>query len=79
MTPIKISLYTTSHCHLCEQAEALLLNFQNQINYLKIEISDNNLLMDAYGMKIPVLKRLDNDIELAWPFTNNDIEKFLLA
>lgn len=79
MTPIKISLYTTSHCHLCEQAEALLLKFQNQTNYSKIEISDNNQLMDAYGMKIPVLKRLDNHIELAWPFTQNDIEKFLLA
>ncbi len=79
MIPLQINLYSTSHCHLCEQAEAMLLTLTEQVEYTYIEISDSLNLIDEYGIKIPVLKRLDSGIELSWPFTLEDIENFLSA
>jgi hypothetical protein len=64
---------------LCGQAEALLISIQNQsdIQWKNIEITEDLLLLENYGIKIPVLKRLDNNAEIAWPFTATDIETFL--
>ena len=42
-----------------------------------IEIAENTILLERYEVKIPVLKRLDTDAEIAWPFTVNDIEGLL--
>jgi len=77
----QLVLYTTSHCHLCEQAEAMLTGLKNQyeINWQLQEISDDDDLTEKYGIRIPVITRMDNQAELNWPFTENDIIKLIKA
>lgn len=67
---LELNLYTTSHCHLCEQAEAILSSIVNDydISWNSIEIADNDQLLEAYGTKIPVIQVIGTDTELAWPF-----------
>jgi len=77
----QLVLYTTSHCHLCEQAEAMLAGLKNQyeINWQLQEISDDDDLTEKYGIRIPVITRMDNQDELNWPFTENDIITLIKA
>lgn len=76
MSTIKLNLYSTLHCHLCEQAEELLLKTP-KISFSIIEIAHNEQLLLAYDVRIPVLKRLDTKAELNWPFSVDDIAAFL--
>jgi predicted DCC family thiol-disulfide oxidoreductase YuxK len=71
----QLVLYTTSHCHLCEQALELLIRLKEQyaINWITKEISDDDDLIEKYGIRIPVIQRIDNQSELNWPFSENDI------
>ncbi len=76
---LNLNLYSTSHCHLCEQAETLLLNLPDQydIQWSIIEISADDKLMQLYEVKIPVVKRMDNGKEINWPFTLEQLKHFL--
>lgn len=78
---INLNLYSTSHCHLCEQAESLLVTLSNQydISWMLVEITDNAELLESYEIKIPVLKRLSDQSEIVWPFTIVDVEQFITA
>ena len=77
----QLVLYTTSHCHLCEQALTLLINLKQQyaINWLTKEISDDDDLIEKYGIRIPVIQRVDNQSELNWPFSAEDIVMLIKA
>ena len=77
----QLVMYTTSHCHLCEQAEAMLTSLQKlyNISWEPVEISENEHLIQRYGTRIPVIKRLDNQRELDWPFTENNIISLIKA
>lgn len=72
---IQLHLYSTSHCHLCEEAESLLLELSKlyDMQWLIIEIADDAVLLERYEIKIPVLKRLDTNTEIFWPFNSADI------
>lgn len=76
---VHLNLYSTTHCHLCEQAEALLMSLTGQydIQWTNIDIVDDATLLERYGVKIPVLKKPESNVEIAWPFTIKDIEKLL--
>ena len=76
---LRLKLYSTSHCHLCEQAESFLVNLANEydIGWQIIEITENNELYENYSLIIPVIKRLDNNVEISWPFTEVDIHAFI--
>ncbi len=78
-TLIQLNLYTTSNCHLCEQAAELLTSVENiTINF--IEIADNEELINLYGTRIPVLQRVNNSgSELDWPFNFQQIRAFINA
>ncbi|SEK92232.1 glutaredoxin family protein [Halomonas daqiaonensis] len=53
---IRLRLYTTLGCHLCEQLEALLATLCHERYRLeRVEISDDEALVARYGMRIPVL------------------------
>lgn len=67
---LELNLYTTSHCHLCEQAEAILNSIVNDydIHWNSIEIADNERLLELYGTKIPVIQINGTRTEIAWPF-----------
>lgn len=73
---ISLNLYSTAFCHLCEQAEVLVakIKHEHDVNLKIIEIASDHDLLAKYETTIPALKRLDNNQEIFWPFTINDIE-----
>ena len=73
---ISLNLYSTAFCHLCEQAEVLVAKIKQEydVNLKIIEIASDHDLLAKYETTIPALKRLDNNQEIFWPFTINDIE-----
>jgi Glutaredoxin-like domain (DUF836) len=73
MSSIRLNLYSTSHCHLCDLAIALVNNTLPKAKLSIIEITDDDILLARYGILIPVLQRIDNDAEINWPFTAKDI------
>jgi hypothetical protein len=72
----QLSLYSTSHCHLCELAYALAMKVPN-ISVSVIDIAEDELLLAKYGVHIPVLQRQDTEMQLNWPFTEADIHQLL--
>ncbi|MDG4555067.1 MAG: glutaredoxin family protein [Candidatus Competibacter sp.] len=68
-------LYTTSGCHLCEQAEALVRRQTTGVG--TVEIVDDEELLERYGVRIPVLRRLDTGNELDWPFDADGVRRLL--
>jgi hypothetical protein len=51
-----LMLYTTLGCHLCERLEALLDTLhEGEYRLDKVEISEDEALMQRYGVRIPVL------------------------
>lgn len=69
-----LTLYSTSACHLCELAEALLR--EQGADFAAVDISDSDELFERYGVSIPVLRREDGR-ELNWPFDRAGLETFL--
>ncbi len=67
-------LLGTSACHLCEQAEALLVSLQ--IPYSKIDIAEHEQYQANYAVKIPVLLSPDEQHELCWPFDKDKLINF---
>ena len=63
-------LYHTLGCHLCEDAEAILapLSARLKVSYRKVDIADDDLLVERYGVRIPVLCHVASSAELGWPF-----------
>lgn len=68
-------LYSTTACHLCDEAE-LLLNHA-KLEWQTIEITDNDELLDRYSLKIPVLYNRVTKRELCWPFSLTDISALI--
>lgn len=74
---MQLQLFMTEHCHLCELAKAQLNSIHPQPSWQEIEIAFDDELTSRYGCVIPVLKRLDNQAELHWPFSTEHILKFI--
>ena len=73
----QLILYYTEFCHLCDEAESLLLAAGLGERYVKTEIDDDPELLERYEIHIPVLKRIDNQQELFWPFDELALTAFL--
>lgn len=80
---LQLTLYGTSGCHLCEEAEALLgeaLDLREQaINLVSVDIADHDEWMARYGTRIPVLRHASSGRELDWPFGESDLESFIAS
>jgi len=76
---MELLFYTTAQCHLCELAEALLVNtpIPRPIPVDVIDIAQSEELVTRYGTRIPVLRRSDTGNELSWPFTQDQLLSFL--
>jgi len=74
--PVRLLLYTTSGCHLCERAEALIQRRMDASLEL-VEIADDAALLERYGVRIPVLCRVDTHQELDWPFDGPAVDRLL--
>ncbi|BCQ63772.1 hypothetical protein PBOI14_55220 [Pseudomonas sp. Boi14] len=42
-----------------------------------VDIADSQQLFDSYGLRIPVLRRVDTGAELGWPFDAEQVVAFL--
>ena len=79
---IPIVFYTKPGCHLCEDGQWMLETALKEapaidcaVDY--VDITDDAALQARYGLRIPVLHRLDVGAELDWPFTPDDILRWL--
>ena len=63
-------------CHLCELAYSLAMKISD-ISVIVIDIAEDELLLEEYGVRIPVLQRQDIKTELNWPFNEVDIQQLL--
>ncbi len=77
----KLYLYTTGGCHLCEQAEALVLPLLAgaQLQLVPVEITESPALVERYGVRIPVVRLEGAQRELGWPFDERMLEHYLHA
>ncbi|HTN32674.1 MAG TPA: glutaredoxin family protein [Marinobacter sp.] len=76
---MELLFYTTSQCHLCDLAEALLVSTPMAVPVPvdAIDIAQSEELVARYGTRIPVLRRSDTGAELGWPFTRDQLLTFL--
>jgi len=71
-------LFGTLGCHLCEQAEEVLMPLvEHGLRVDLLDIADQARLVDDYGLRIPVLRRIDTGEELDWPFEAEQVVSFL--
>ena len=77
--PSECQLFGTLGCHLCELAEAQLMPLVVEYGLMLelVDIADNEALFEAYGLRIPVLRRVDTGAELGWPFDVEQVVAFL--
>ncbi|HYE36297.1 glutaredoxin family protein [Methylocaldum sp.] len=78
---IRLILYGTYGCHLCEDAEILLSEAVRtrhlQIPVEIVDIAENRELEDRYGVRIPVVLDPVSGVELGWPFDAERLSEFL--
>ena len=75
---MKVTLLTTSGCHLCELASLQLEKLQKlgKIEIIEeVEIANSDKLIKKYGASIPVIKICEH--ELYWPFQLRDLERWI--
>ena len=71
-------LFGTLGCHLCEIAEAEVMPLvEHGLLVELVDITDPQDLTDVYGLRIPVLRRVDTGAELEWPFDEAQVVNFL--
>lgn len=75
---MKIYLFSTLGCHLCEQAKVILwpLLLKYQFRLAEIDISTSDEMIEKYGTRIPVLGAGESLAELNWPFTPEQVDSF---
>ncbi len=77
----RLVLLGTEGCHLCEQAEKLVLwvmaQFPTELVLNKIDIVDETEYLAAYELIIPVLCHVESGQELHWPFTEQQVQLFV--
>jgi len=76
--PPECQLLGTLGCHLCEVAEAELMPMvEHGLMVELVDIGESAAMTDAYGLRIPVLRRTDTGAELDWPFDAGQVVEFL--
>lgn len=73
-------LMGTEACHLCDQAQALLVQLQAQlaVDVLLEDIAESEQQVERYGTRIPVLLYEKTGAELGWPFDLQELKQWLL-
>lgn len=68
-------LYGTEGCHLCDDAERLLL--LASVNFDAVDIINDQSAQQRYAIRIPVLMHRQSGSELGWPFDEPMLRIFL--
>jgi hypothetical protein len=73
----ELTLYHTDGCHLCEQAEVMLVGMEKKYDFilLKVDIIEHESDLLRFRDLIPVIKFANN--ELKWPFSYLDLDGLL--
>jgi hypothetical protein len=77
---IRLLLFGTFGCHLCEQAELIINDCLPNIVELTIEIIDiaeQEQWQEQYALRIPVLHHPETKKELGWPFDQTHVKDFI--
>lgn len=74
-----MELLETVGCRLCAEAAAIVRPVLKRRRYKlrSIEIIDDPRLEHGYAIRIPVLRRTDTGAELDWPFSQEEVYRFL--
>jgi len=72
---ILLVLYGTEFCHLCDEAEVVLEGVGVGVDL--IDIAEDDVLLEKYGTRIPVLQRMDTGAEMGWPFDEMSVLRFM--
>ncbi len=74
---LRLTLYTTAGCHLCDEALALLEPWlQKELGLALVDIAEDSLLMARYGVRIPVIAS-PCGAELNWPFSAEKLASWI--
>ncbi len=74
----QLIMYSTLGCHLCDLAEQVILT-SGILNNCEVEIMDiaeDDVLIDQYGIRIPVVKDSESSSEIGWPFDAGGLLKW---
>jgi hypothetical protein len=79
-------LYHTLGCHLCELAKEQIEPLLSvcDLRLVEIDIADDDVLLQRYGVRIPVIRLAENvscddvNTDLDWPFDTDAIYQWLL-
>lgn len=77
---MKLILFGTSACHLCEQAQEILQNIVAHFSHIQLEwldIAEQPQWQAKYAVRIPVLMHPNSGKELDWKFNFQDVIKFI--
>ncbi|MAD45205.1 MAG: thioredoxin family protein [Oceanospirillaceae bacterium] len=80
---MSLVLLGTEGCHLCEEAQALILRLDGKIPWdvFLQDIGESEQMVERYGERIPVLRYEapadGQDAELDWPFDEQDVLEFV--
>jgi hypothetical protein len=69
-------LYQRDDCHLCDLALVVLAE-AGVPDFDSVFIDDDDALEARYGRRVPVLRDVDSDLELNWPFAASDVKPLL--
>ncbi|MDD5269187.1 MAG: glutaredoxin family protein [Methylococcales bacterium] len=76
---IRLLLFGTSGCHLCEQAELIIKSWANnkELTIETIDIAGQEQWQEQYAIRIPVLYHPDTQKDLGWPFNHAQVKEFI--
>lgn len=77
---MKLILFGTAACHLCETADELLIPLLKDYPKIQLElidIAEQTQWQEKYAIRIPVLFHPPSQQELGWPFDQAAVVKFL--
>jgi len=73
---MRLILFGTSGCHLCEQAEVIVKAcVPDGVDY--VDIAEQEQWQERYAVRIPVLYDQETKQELGWPFDLADVVDFI--
>jgi hypothetical protein len=77
---IRLLLFGTFGCHLCEQAELIIKNClanNKELTIETIDIVEQEHWQEQYAVRIPVLYHPETKKDLGWPFNTAQVKKFI--
>jgi hypothetical protein len=74
---MRLILFGTSGCHLCEEAE-VIVNACVPDGVEHVDIAEQEQWQEQYAIRIPVLYDPVTKQELGWPFDPREVEEFIV-